>query len=58
MPSVPARPPVPRRSEGNATAYDVVSFLPTSGDTRYLSKSDFGRAPTDAYVRQIEQTTD
>lgn len=25
---------------------DIFWFLPTSGDMRYLGKSDFGRAPT------------
>lgn len=25
---------------------DIFWFLPTSGDTRYLGTSDFGRAPT------------
>ena len=28
-------------------------FLPTSGDTRYLGTSDFGRPPTMAYLTQI-----
>ncbi|WP_321786480.1 FMNH2-dependent alkanesulfonate monooxygenase [Paraburkholderia sp. J94] len=32
---------------------DIFWFLPTSGDTRYLGKSDSGRAPTNAYMRQI-----
>lgn len=32
---------------------DIFWFLPTSGDTRYLGKSDFGRAPANAYLRQI-----
>ncbi|RZJ62777.1 MAG: FMNH2-dependent alkanesulfonate monooxygenase [Acidovorax sp.] len=32
---------------------DIFWFLPTSGDTRYLGKSDFGRAPTNTYLRQI-----
>ncbi|MFT3814326.1 MAG: FMNH2-dependent alkanesulfonate monooxygenase [Acidovorax sp.] len=31
-------------------------FLPTSGDTRYLGKSDFGRAPTSEYLRGIGVT--
>ncbi|WP_153485593.1 FMNH2-dependent alkanesulfonate monooxygenase [Segnochrobactrum spirostomi] len=39
-------------------AYDVFWFLPTSGDTRYLGKSDFGRAPSNAYMRQIAETAD
>ncbi|MCO4858050.1 FMNH2-dependent alkanesulfonate monooxygenase [Herbaspirillum sp. WGmk3] len=33
-------------------------FLPTSGDTRYLGKSDFGRAPTLDYMRQIAVTSE
>ncbi|MRT32199.1 FMNH2-dependent alkanesulfonate monooxygenase [Herbaspirillum sp. CAH-3] len=33
-------------------------FLPTSGDTRYLGKSDFGRAPTLDYMRQIAITSE
>ncbi|BEV14684.1 FMNH2-dependent alkanesulfonate monooxygenase [Herbaspirillum sp. DW155] len=33
-------------------------FLPTSGDTRYLGKSDFGRAPTLEYMRQIAITSE
>ncbi|AON53915.1 alkanesulfonate monooxygenase [Herbaspirillum seropedicae] len=33
-------------------------FLPTSGDTRYLGKSDFGRAPTLEYMRQIAVTSE
>ncbi len=32
---------------------DIFWFLPTSGDTRYLGKSDFGRPPTNEYMRQI-----
>lgn len=32
---------------------DIFWFLPTSGDTRYLGQSDSGRAPTNAYMRQI-----
>lgn len=39
-------------------AYDVFWFLPTSGDTRYLGTSDSGRAPTNAYIRQIAETAD
>jgi alkanesulfonate monooxygenase len=30
---------------------DIFWFLPTSGDTRYLGKSDFGRQATNAYMR-------
>jgi alkanesulfonate monooxygenase len=37
---------------------DVFWFLPTSGDTRYLGASDFGRAPTNAYMRQIAVAAD
>lgn len=37
---------------------DIFWFLPTSGDTRYLGKSDFGRAPTIPYMRQIAVAAD
>lgn len=37
---------------------DVFWFLPTSGDTRYLGKSDFGRAPTNEYLRTIAVTSE
>jgi alkanesulfonate monooxygenase len=37
---------------------DIFWFLPTSGDTRYLGQSDFGRAPTNAYLRQIAVTAE
>ncbi|AOY90717.1 alkanesulfonate monooxygenase, FMNH(2)-dependent [Cupriavidus sp. USMAA2-4] len=37
---------------------DIFWFLPTSGDTRYLGKSGFGRAPTNAYLRQIATTAE
>ncbi len=37
---------------------DIFWFLPTSGDTRYLGTSDFGRAPTNAYMRQIAVTAE
>ncbi|MFT4267440.1 MAG: FMNH2-dependent alkanesulfonate monooxygenase [Xenophilus sp.] len=37
---------------------DIFWFLPTSGDTRYLGKSDFGRPATNAYMRQIAVTAD
>ncbi|MCI3205912.1 MULTISPECIES: FMNH2-dependent alkanesulfonate monooxygenase [Pandoraea] len=37
---------------------DIFWFLPTSGDTRYLGKSDFGRPATNAYMRQIAQTSE
>jgi len=32
---------------------DIFWFLPTSGDTRYLGKSEFGRPATNQYMRQI-----
>ncbi|MBR8230282.1 FMNH2-dependent alkanesulfonate monooxygenase [Burkholderia vietnamiensis] len=37
---------------------DIFWFLPTSGDTSYLGKSDFGRQATNAYMRQIAVTAD
>lgn len=37
---------------------DIFWFLPTSGDTRYLGKSDFGRTATNAYMRQIALTAE
>ncbi|WP_047217981.1 FMNH2-dependent alkanesulfonate monooxygenase [Delftia lacustris] len=37
---------------------DIFWFLPTSGDTRYLGTSDFGRAPINAYMRQIAVTAE
>ena len=37
---------------------DIFWFLPTSGDTRYLGTSDFGRAPTNEYLRQIAVTSE
>ncbi|WP_206614103.1 FMNH2-dependent alkanesulfonate monooxygenase [Paenirhodobacter populi] len=37
---------------------DIFWFLPTSGDTRYLGKSDFGREPTNAYMRDIAVTAE
>ncbi|MFD2250135.1 alkanesulfonate monooxygenase [Pseudochelatococcus lubricantis] len=37
---------------------EIFWFLPTSGDTRYLGKSDFGRKPTNAYLRQIAVTAE
>lgn len=42
----------------NATHPEIFWFLPTSGDTRYLGKSDFGRAPTNAYLRSIATTSE
>ncbi len=40
------------------TTPDIFWFLPTSGDTRYLGTSDFGRAPTQAYLRDIAVTSE
>ncbi|MDR1063498.1 MAG: FMNH2-dependent alkanesulfonate monooxygenase [Azoarcus sp.] len=37
---------------------DIFWFLPTSGDTRYLGVSDFGRAPSIEYLRQIATTSE
>lgn len=37
---------------------DIFWFLPTSGDTRYLGKSDFGRPATNEYMRQIATTAE
>jgi alkanesulfonate monooxygenase len=37
---------------------DIFWFLPTSGDTRYLGTSDFGRAPTNEYMRRIAVTSE
>lgn len=37
---------------------DVFWFLPTSGDTRYLGTSDFGRAPDNDYIQQIAVAAD
>ena len=37
---------------------EIFWFLPTSGDTRYLGTSDFGRAPANAYMRQIAVTAE
>ncbi|THU02564.1 FMNH2-dependent alkanesulfonate monooxygenase [Lampropedia puyangensis] len=37
---------------------EIFWFLPTSGDTRYLGKSDFGRAPSNAYLRSIATTSE
>jgi alkanesulfonate monooxygenase len=39
-------------------ALDIFWFLPTSGDTRYLGRSDSGRAPSIGYLRQIAVATD
>jgi alkanesulfonate monooxygenase len=36
-----------------AMSLDIFWFLPTSGDTRYLGASDFGREPSIEYLRQI-----
>lgn len=40
------------------TTPDIFWFLPTSGDTRYLGTSDFGRAPSHRYIRDIAVTAD
>ncbi|HET7866250.1 MAG TPA: FMNH2-dependent alkanesulfonate monooxygenase [Burkholderiaceae bacterium] len=37
---------------------DIFWFLPTSGDSRYLGTSDFGRAPSMDYLNQIAVTAD
>ena len=37
---------------------DIFWFLPTSGDSRYLGKSDFARPATNAYMRQIAVTAE
>lgn len=37
---------------------EVFWFLPTSGDTRYLGKSDFGRAPSLDYLKNIATTSE
>lgn len=37
---------------------EIFWFLPTSGDTRYLGTSDFGRAPTNDYLRSIATTSE
>ncbi|MFD4123261.1 FMNH2-dependent alkanesulfonate monooxygenase [Alcaligenes faecalis] len=45
-------------SQITSTTSDIFWFLPTSGDTRYLGKSDFGRAPTNEYLRSIAVTSE
>lgn len=40
------------------SAPEIFWFLPTSGDTRYLGTSDFGRAPEPDYLRDIATTAD
>jgi len=37
---------------------EIFWFLPTSGDTRYLGKSDTGRPATNEYMRQIAVTAE
>ena len=37
---------------------EIFWFLPTSGDTRYLGKSDSGRPATNEYMRQIAVTAE
>ena len=39
-------------------SFEVFWFLPTSGDTRYLGKSNSGRPATNAYMRQIAVTAE
>jgi ABC-type sugar transport system ATPase subunit len=54
-------PPVGRRTQplkGPAMPPDISWFRPTSGDTRYLGTSDFGRAPTNDYMRRIAVTSE
>eukprot|EP01031_Cornospumella_fuschlensis_P019748 gene19748-24198_t len=34
-------------------SFDLFWFLPTSGDTRFLGRSETGRPATNAYMRQI-----
>jgi len=42
----------------NMSSPEIFWFLPTAGDTRYLGKSDFGREPTNAYLREIAVTAE
>lgn len=37
---------------------DIFWFLPTSGDTRYLGRSEYGRPATNQYMRQIAVTAE
>ena len=37
---------------------DIFWFLPTSGDTRYLGKSNSGRTATNEYLQQIAVAAD
>ncbi|WP_337057763.1 FMNH2-dependent alkanesulfonate monooxygenase [Pseudomonas sp. USHLN015] len=39
-------------------SFDVFWFLPTSGDTRFLGRSESGRPATNAYMRQIAVAVD
>ncbi|WP_236208474.1 FMNH2-dependent alkanesulfonate monooxygenase [Pseudomonas tohonis] len=39
-------------------SFDVFWFLPTSGDTRFLGRSESGRPATNAYMRQIAVAAD
>jgi alkanesulfonate monooxygenase len=41
-----------------AVSVDIFWFLPTSGDTRYLGVSDFGRPASVDYLRQIATTSE
>lgn len=45
-------------TQATTASPEIFWFLPTSGDTRYLGTSDFGRAPTNAYMRQIAVTAE
>ena len=44
--------------QGALRSLDIFWSLPTTGDTRYLGKSDSGRAPTNGYMRQIAVTAE
>lgn len=44
--------------QGFTLSLNIFWFLPTSGDTRYLGKSDFGRPPSIGYLNQVAVATD
>lgn len=44
--------------QGFTLSLNIFWFLPTSGDTRYLGKSDFGRPPSIDYLNQVHVATD
>jgi alkanesulfonate monooxygenase len=46
------------KKEWTFMSLEIFWFLPTSGDTRYLGKSDFGRPATNQYMRQIAVTAE